>query len=76
MFSKLSTYKVTWKITPSNDFQQNLLYTQHNFNMNIFQKIFVVINFSPCDAFQSLNDLEKTASSYDLFRATGIGRYH
>ena len=49
------------------------------FNMKIFQTIFVVINFSPCDAFQSLNDLEnfyKTASAYDPFRATGIGRYH
>ena len=47
--------------------------------MNIFQTMFVVINVSSYDAFQSLNDLEnfyKTASAYDPFRGTGIGRYH
>ena len=42
--------------------------------MNTFQTILVVINFSTCDAFNSLNDLEnfyKTAPVFDPFGATG-----
>ena len=42
--------------------------------MNIFQTVLVVINFSTCDAFHSLNDLEnfyKTAPVFDPFGATG-----